>query len=87
VLEEAKTIFSNLDQQVEKVLTTINSGMRDYVQTVENNFGVIVKHSNDYLPEISRTLQSQTQQLEQQLDELTGVFDRALKGLPSGGNP
>jgi hypothetical protein len=86
VLEEAKTVFSNLDQQVEKVLTTINSGMRDYVQTVENNFSVIVKHSNDYLPEISRTLQSQTQQLEQQLDELTGVFDRALKGLPSGGN-
>ena len=86
VLEEAKAVFSNLDQQVEKVLTTINSGMRDYVQTVENNFGVIVKHSNDYLPEISRTLQSQTQQLEQQLDELTGVFDRALKSLPSGGN-
>lgn len=86
VLEEAKTVFSNLDQQVEKVLTTINSGMKDYVQTVENNFGVIVKHSNDYLPEISRTLQSQTQQLEQQLDELTGVFDRALKGLPVGGN-
>jgi len=86
VLEEAKTIFGGLDQQVEKVLTTVNAGMRDYVQTVENNFGVIVKHSNDFLPEISRTLQTQTQQLERQLDELTSVFDRALKGRQPGGN-
>src|SRR5208283_2657564 len=86
VLEEAKTVFNGLDQQVAKVLTTVNAGMRDYVQTVENNFGVIVKHSNDFLPEISRTLQTQTQQLERQLDELTGAFDRALKGRPLGGN-
>jgi hypothetical protein len=86
VLEEAKTIFGALDQQVEKVLTTVNAGMRDYVQTVENNFGLIVKHSNDFLPEISRTLQTQTQQLERQLDELTSVFDRALKGRQPGGN-
>ncbi len=86
VLEEAKTIFGGLDQQVEKVLNTVNAGMRDYVQTVENNFGVIVKHSNDFLPEISRTLQTQTQQLERQLDELTSVFDRALKGRQPGGN-
>jgi len=86
VLEEAKSIFGGLDQQVEKVLTTVNAGMRDYVQTVENNFGVIVKHSNDFLPEISRTLQTQTQQLERQLDELTSVFDRALKGRQPEGN-
>jgi hypothetical protein len=86
VIEDAKSVFGALDQQVEKVLTTVNAGMRDYVQTVENNFGVIVKHSNDFLPEISRTLQTQTQQLEQQLEELTSVFDRALKGRPLGGN-
>ena len=86
VIEDAKTVFADLDQQVEKVLTTVNAGMRDYVQTVENNFGVIVKHSNDFLPEISRTLQTQTQQLEQQLDELTSVFDRALKGRLLGGD-
>jgi hypothetical protein len=86
VLEGAKTVFDGLDQQVEKVLTTVNAGMRDYVQTVENNFGVIVKHSNDFLPDISRTLQTQTQQLERQLDELTSVFDRALKGLQPGGH-
>jgi hypothetical protein len=85
VIEQAKSVFDGLDREVEKVLTAVNSGMKDYVQTVENNFGTIVKHSNDYFPEISRTLQTQTQQLEQQLEELTGVFDRALKnGRPGG---
>jgi hypothetical protein len=79
VLEDAKSVFGGLDVQVEKLLTTVNMGMREYVQTVENNFSVIVKHSNDYLPEISRTLQSQVQELERQLDELTAVFDRALQ--------
>jgi hypothetical protein len=85
VIEQAKSVFDGLDREVEKVLTAVNSGMKDYVQTVENNFGIIVKHSNDYLPEISRTLQTQTQQLEQQLEELTGVFDRALKDGRLGG--
>jgi hypothetical protein len=51
---------------------------------VENNFAVIVKHSNDYLPEISRTLQSQVQELERQLDELTSVFDRAIQRESTG---
>jgi hypothetical protein len=85
VVEQAKSVFDGLDRDVERVLTAVNNGMKDYVQTVENNFGVIVKHSNDYLPEISRTLQTQTQQLEQQLEELTGVFDRALKNGHLGG--
>jgi hypothetical protein len=80
VLDEAKSVFGTLDEQVERVLLAVNTGIKDYTQTVENNFGVIVKHSNDFLPEIAQTLQSQIQQLEQQLEELTGVFDRALKG-------
>jgi hypothetical protein len=84
VIEQAKSVFNGLDREVEKVLTAVNSGMKDYVQTVENNFGTIVKHANDYFPEISRTLQTQTQQLERQLDELTSVFDLALKNGRSG---
>jgi len=85
VVDQAKTVFDGLDREVEKVLTAVNNGMRDYVQTAENNFSVIVKHSNDYFPEISRTLKTQTEQLERQLEELTAVFDRALKnGRPGG---
>jgi Mg2+ and Co2+ transporter CorA len=78
-LNEAKTVFGTLDTQIETLLTKINTGMREYVQTVESNFGVIVKHSNDYLPEISRVLQSQIQELERQLEELTSVFSKALQ--------
>jgi len=84
VLDDAKSVFGSLDVQVEKLLTAVNTGMREYVQTVENNFAVIVKHSNDYLPEISRTLQSQVQELERQLDELTAVFDRAIQRESTG---
>jgi hypothetical protein len=78
-LNEAKTVFGTLDTQIETILTKINTGMREYVQTVESNFGVIVKHSNDYLPQISRVLQSQIQELERQLEELTSVFSKALQ--------
>jgi phosphate uptake regulator len=84
MLEDTKSAFDGLDVQIEKLLTQVNAGMREYVQTVENNFAVIVKHSNDYLPEISRTLQSQVQELERQLDELTSVFDRALQRTSAG---
>src|SRR5262249_48007025 len=85
VVDQAKSVFDGLDREVEKVLTAVNNGMRDYVQTAENNFSVIVKHSNDYFPEISRTLKTQTEQLERQLEELTSVFDRALKNGRNGG--
>jgi hypothetical protein len=86
VLIEAKSVFGNLDSQVEHLLKTINDGMREYVQTVENNFGEIVKQSNDYLPQISRVLQSQIQELERQLEELTSVFDQAIQTQRSGAN-
>ena len=83
-LNEAKSVFGALDTQIEALLNKINEGMREYVQTVENNFSVIVRHSNDYLPEISRVLQSQIQELERQLEELTSVFNKALQNKPSG---
>jgi hypothetical protein len=84
VLAEAKSVFGDLDSQVEHLLKTINEGMREYVQTVENNFGEIVKQSNDYLPQISRVLQSQIQELERQLEELTTVFDQAIQNQRLG---
>jgi len=84
VLVEAKSVFGNLDSQVEHLLKTINEGMREYVQTVENNFGEIVRQSNDYLPQISRVLQSQIQELERQLEELTTVFDQAIQNQRLG---
>jgi uncharacterized protein YukE len=84
LLDDAKTVFGELDVQVEKLLIAVNAGMREYVQTVESNFSLIVKHSNDYLPEISRTLQSQVQELERQLEDLTAVFDRAIQHQLSG---
>jgi DNA anti-recombination protein RmuC len=84
VLLEAKSVFGNLDSQVEHLLKTINEGRREYVQTVENNFNEIVKQSNDYLPQITRVLQNQTQQLERQLGELTEVFDQAIQNQRVG---
>ena len=85
VVEQAKSVFDGLDREIEKVLSAVNNGMKEYVQTAENNFGVIVKHSNDYFPEISRTLKTQTEQLERQLEELTAVFDKALRNGRTGG--
>jgi hypothetical protein len=84
VLIEAKSVFGNLDSQVEHLLKTINEGMREYVQTVENNFGEIVKQSNDHMPQISRVLQSHIQELERQLAELTTVFDQAIQNQRRG---
>jgi hypothetical protein len=81
VFSAYKGVFDGLDTKIAATLTAINQGMNEYAQTVENNFRSIVSVTNEHLPQISTTLKDQITELEGQLEELSDVLDRGLKGL------
>jgi hypothetical protein len=81
VFSAYKGVFDGLDTKIAATLTTINQGMNEYTQTVENNFRSIVSVTNEHLPQISTTLKEQITELEGQLEELSDVLDKGLKAL------
>jgi uncharacterized protein (UPF0335 family) len=83
VFTEYKGVFDGVDSRIAATLTAINQGMNTYVQSVENNFRAIVSVTNQQLPQISMTLKDRITELEIQLDELSDIFDKGLKGLRS----
>jgi hypothetical protein len=83
VFTEYRGVFEGVDSRIAATLTAINQGMNAYVQAVENNFRTIVTVTNQHLPQISTTLKDQITELEGQLEELSDVFDKGLKGLRS----
>ena len=48
-----KAVIGELDQSLGKILTAIQAGLRDYNQSIENNFSEIVKISNPLISEAS----------------------------------
>jgi gas vesicle protein len=79
VLEDYRNVTDGLDEGLGKIFGEIHRGMRDYAQGVENNFREIVKLSNQAVPEISKLLQSQVQELSGQLEELTSVIAKSVE--------
>ncbi len=79
VFDEYRTITDGLDEGLATIFTEINRGMRDYAQGVENNFREIVRISNQSVPEISKLLQTQVQELSGQLEELTSVISKSVE--------
>jgi hypothetical protein len=79
VFDEYRKITDGLDEGLATIFTEINRGMRDYAQGVENNFREIVRISNQSVPEISKLLQTQVQELSGQLEELTSVISKSVE--------
>lgn len=79
VFDDYRTVTDGLDEGLSKVFEEIHRGMRDYAQGVENNFREIVKISNQSVPEISKLLQTQVQELSGQLEELTSVISKSVE--------
>jgi ABC-type transporter Mla subunit MlaD len=80
-LQNYKGVFDTLDQKIEGVLTAINRGMQDYVQTAENNFRGIVSHANSHLPKMTESFDGQIHRLSEQLEDLTEALDKGIKNL------
>ena len=76
-----KAVIEEMDQSLGKILGTIQAGLRDYNQSIENNFREIVKISNPMISEASTFLQTQIEELAGQLDELGSVISTAMERL------
>jgi ABC-type transporter Mla subunit MlaD len=74
-----KGVIEQLDQSLGKILGTIQAGLRDYNQSIENNFKEIVKISNPMISEASSYLQTQIEELSGQLEELGSVISKAME--------
>ncbi len=74
-----KGVIDELDQNLGKILGTIQAGLRDYNQSIENNFKEIVKISNPMISEASSYLQAQIEELSGQLEELGSVISTAME--------
>jgi hypothetical protein len=74
-----KGVIDELDRNLGKILGTIQAGLRDYNQSIENNFKEIVKISNPMISEASSYLQTQIEELSGQLEELGSVISTAME--------
>ncbi len=74
-----RSVIDELDQSLGKVLGAIQSGLRDYNQSIENNFKEIVKISNPMISEAASFLQVQIDELSGQLEELSSVITTSME--------
>jgi Mg2+ and Co2+ transporter CorA len=74
-----KSVIDELDQSLGKVLNAIQTGLRDYNQSIENNFKEIVKISNPLISEAASFLQTQIAELSGQLEELSSVISTSME--------
>ena len=78
-IEDYKRVIDELDQSLGKILGAIHGGLRDYNQSIENNFKEIVKISNPMISEASSFLQTQIDELSGQLEELGSVISTSME--------
>ena len=74
-----KNVIDELDNSLGKIFGAIQSGLRDYNQSIENNFKEIVKISNPMISEAASFLQTQIDELSGQLEELSSVISTSVE--------
>lgn len=74
-----RNVIDELDQSLGKILGAIQSGLRDYNQSIENNFKEIVKISNPMISEAASFIQTQIDELSGQLEELGSVISASME--------
>jgi len=79
VFTEYRKVIDELDQSLGKILATIQAGLRDYNQSIENNFNEIVKIANPMISEAASFLQTQIEELSGQLEELGSVISASME--------
>lgn len=79
VFADYKAVIDELDVNLGKILGALHSGLRDYYQSIENNFKEVVNVSNQVVPEISGLLKTQVGELSEQLEELGSVISTAME--------
>jgi hypothetical protein len=80
-IEEYRRVIDEMDQSLGRILGALHNGLRDYNQSIENNFNEIVRIANPMISEASAFLHTQIEQLGGQLDELGSVISTSMERL------
>lgn len=80
-IEEYRRVIEEMDQSLGRILGALHNGLRDYNQSIENNFNEIVRIANPMISEASAFLHTQIEQLGGQLDELGSVISTSMERL------
>jgi hypothetical protein len=69
-----KAVFDGLDARLASALTTITEKLGAYNRAVEGNFREIVASANNVIPSMAASLKDATDELREQLEELTDTL-------------
>lgn len=82
-VEQYQHLYSGLDQELDRSLSTILTKMDAYTKGVERSFEAVLRTANQHFPDIASTLQDANDRLRQQLDDLTEVLETGTQRLKS----
>jgi hypothetical protein len=83
VFSQYKGVFDGLDAQLGRTLTTILEKLAAYNRAVESNFKEIVASANSVIPSMAASLKDATDELREQLEELTDTLVKTNGKKPS----
>ena len=78
-VEEYKAVIDTLDEPLARIMKATSNGLRDYNQSVENNFTKIVEVADLLVPKAAKLLSGQIEDLGSQLEELGDVISKAVE--------
>lgn len=79
--EAYNNAFAHVDQRVAALLDDILKRLADYNRLSEQNFTMIVQSANKVVPMMAEKLKASSDQLREQIDELSDVLDKGLERL------
>ncbi len=83
IFGQYKGVFDGLDNQLARTLNTILEKLAAYNQAVESNFREIVASANNVIPNMAASLKDATDELREQLEELTDTLVKTNGKKPS----
>ena len=81
LFQSYQSVIDELDSNLAKILSALNTGLTDYNHSMENNFTAVVKISNEMVPDISKFLTSQMTELGDQFEELGSVISHSVERI------
>jgi hypothetical protein len=80
-IKEFVKVFHTLDESIGKIMQTTSTGLREYNQSVSNNFDSIVDVASRLVPEAANLLSGQIEELQGQLEDLGSVITKSTERL------
>lgn len=78
-IAEYRSVIDTLHEPLARIMQATSNGLRDYNQSVENNFTKIVEVADQLVPKAANLLNGQIEELGSQLEELGDVIFKAVE--------